>query len=161
MRFKGSPEFEEFWSYLETESPRGMAVVVAAYFDERLGSMLARVQNKSFAVRINEGLAQGWLTQNEHDDLHVIRGFRNSFAHDLRAKNFDAAKAQQINALKTWMVAVGELPQYGDLFPTAQDRLLYVAGVISVRLNHRTAGGGPLPEPSILDLIAWPPVTSV
>ena len=160
VEFKGSPQFEEFWGYLENESPRGVAVVVAAFFDEKLGALLGEAQNKSFFVRINEGLAQGWLTPNEHDDLHTIRGIRNSFAHNLRANSFDSAKTQQVNGLKTWQVAVGELPQYGDLFPTAKDRLLYVAGVIAVRLNHRTSpGGGPLPEPSFLDTTAWPPVT--
>jgi hypothetical protein len=161
MRFKGSPEFEEFWGYLEDESPRGVAVVVAAFFDEKLGVLLGQAQNKSFSVRINEALAQGWLTPNEHDDLHTIRGLRNSFAHNLRANEFDAAKTQQVDGLKTWQVAVGELPQYEDLLPTVKDRLLYVAGVIAVRLNRRTSpGAGPLPEPSVLDTTAWPPVTS-
>ncbi len=161
MRFKGSPEFEEFWALLECESPRGLSIVMAAFFDERLGTLLGQAQEQSFFCRINDGLSQGLLTQNEHTDLHVIRSLRNSFAHCLRANSFDAAKTQQVNAFKTWQVAVSELPQYGDLFCTAQDRLLYVAAVIAVRLNYRTGTGtGPVPEPSILDTTAWPPVTS-
>ena len=36
VRFEGSPEFKEFWSLLESESPRCRTIVVAAYFDEKL-----------------------------------------------------------------------------------------------------------------------------
>lgn len=160
MRFKGSQEFEEFWSLLEDESPRGLTIVVAAYFDEKLGALLGRAKG-SFNSRINHALAVGLLTQNEHDDLHEFRRLRNAFAHNLRAKVFDIAKSQQVNSLKTWKIAVGELPSYDELFPTPKDRLLYVAAVFAVRMNHRAAkAGGPLPEPQFLDTVAWPPVTS-
>jgi hypothetical protein len=160
MVFKGSPAFEEFWSLLEEESPRGLAVVIAAFFDEKLGVMLGQLRG-SFDSRINTALAVGLLTRNEYDDLHEIRKLRNAFAHDLRSKDFDAAKCQQVNALRTWVIAVGKLPAYEELFPTAKDRLLYVAGVFAVRLNNRALKtNGPLPEPQFLDSAAWPPVTS-
>jgi hypothetical protein len=160
MRFKGSPEFEEFWSLLEDESPRGLTIVVAAFFDEKLGALLGQPRG-SFDSRINNALAIGLLTQNEYDDLHEIRKLRNAFAHNLRAKDFDAAKTEQVNSLKTWEIAASELPDYADLFPAAKDRLLYVAAVFTTRLNHRTPKAiGPLPEPQFLDTAAWPPVTS-
>ena len=161
MRFKGSLEFEEFWSLLESESPRGRTVVVAAYFDEKLGDLLDR-QGKSFVSRINNALADGLLTQNEHDDLHEIRKLRNDFAHNLRDNSFDVAKSQRVNSLKTWAIAVSRMPHYAELFPTANDRLLYVAAVFAVRLNHRPSRtGSPLPEPELWDTSAWPPVTSI
>jgi hypothetical protein len=160
MRFKGSPEFEEFWSLLESESPRCLTIVVAAYFDEKLGDLLNQPKG-SFDSRINNALADGLLTQNEHDDLHEIRNLRNAFAHNLRDNSFDAAKSQQVNSLKTWEIAVGKTPLAG-LFPTANNRLLYVAGVFAVRLNHRPGRtGSPLPEPELWDTTAWPPVTSI
>jgi hypothetical protein len=115
----------------------------------------------SFDSRINNAVAVGLLTQNEHDDLHEIRKLRNSFAHNLRAKDFDVSKSQQVNSFKTWAIALGEVRSYEELFPTAKDRLLYVAAVIAVRLNHRTNKAiGPIPEPRFLDTVAWPPVTN-
>ena len=159
MRFVGSPAFEEFWSCLESESPRGLAIVVAAYFDEKLGVLLGQPSG-SFGARINNALAVGLLTQNEHDDLHRIRKLRNAFAHDLKAECFDSAKSQQVESLRTWRIAADQLPRYAELFPTAKDRLLYVAAVFAVRLNHRPGkAASPLPEPSFLDTTAWPPVT--
>ena len=160
MRFTGSPVFEEFWSLLEDESSRGLAIVIAAYLDEKLGAMLGQPKG-SFDSRINNALAVGLLTRNEYDDLHEIRKLRNAFAHNLRAKDFDAAKSQHVGSLKTWSIAASELPSYEELFPTAKDRLLYVAAVFAVRLNRRVAkASGPLPEPRFLDTEAWPPVTS-
>lgn len=158
MRFKGSQEFEEFWSLLQDESPRGLSIVVAAYFDEKLGSMLGQ-PNGSFDSRINNALAVGVLTRNEHHDLHVIRKLRNVFAHKLKDNNFDTAKSQQVDSLKTWGIAGSEMPAYRALFPTAKQRLLYVAAVIAVRLGHRTVPTiSPLPEPPLHDTKAWPPV---
>lgn len=161
MCFEGSREFKEFWSLLENESPRGLTIVVAAYFDEKLGDLLNQPRG-SFDSRINNALADGLLTQNEHDDLHEIRKLRNAFAHNLRANSFDAAKSQQVNSLKTWEIAVGKTPLYAELFPTANNRLLYVGGVFAVRLNYRPGRtGSPLPEPELWDTTAWPPVTSI
>ena len=131
MKFKGSPEFQEFWSYLEDESPRGTAIVVAAHFDEKLGDLLGQVQPHSFYSRINDAHATGLLTQNEHDDLHVFRALRNSFAHNLKARDFDASKSSQVDFLKTWQIAVGKLPQYAEFFPSSKERLLYVAAMFS------------------------------
>ena len=161
MRFKGSPEIEDFWGLLEDESPRGLTIVVAAYFDEKLGALLCQPRG-SFDSRINNGLVGGLLSQNEHDDLHEIRKLRNAFAHNLRGNRFDTVKSQQVNSFKTWEIAVGELPRYAELFPSARDRLLYVAAVFAVRMNHRPSkAAGPLPEPRFLDTTAWPPVSSI
>ena len=160
MKFKGSPEIEEFWSYLENETPRGKVIVVAAYLDEKLGELLGQTQPNSFYSRINDAAATGLLTQNEHDDLHVIRGLRNSFAHDLKAKDFDSNKARQVDALKTWQVVAAK-PEYSDeYFPTPLGRLMYVAGAFFVRFSKRDGHtASPLPEPSSWDDEAFPPVT--
>ncbi len=161
MRFEGSREFKEFWSLLENESPRCLTIVVAAYFDEKLGDLLGQPRG-SFDSRINNALAVGLLTQNEHDDLHEIRKLRNAFAHNLRANSFDAAKSQQVYSFKTWEIAVDKTPLYAELFPTANNRLLYVGGVFAVRLNHRPGRtASPLPEPELWDTTAWPSVTSI
>ncbi len=156
MGFKGSPEIEEFFSLLETESPRGLVIVVQAYFDEKLALLLRRGRDH-FYTRINLGLAARILTQNEHDDLHVIRNLRNSFAHNLRANTFDTDKSQQIDALKTWQIAVGAFPEYAELWPNAKERLLYVAGAFHLRLKDgQRQNSEPLPEPPIYDPNCWP-----
>jgi hypothetical protein len=99
MRFKGSQEFEEFWGQLQDESSRGLSIVVAAFFDEKLGSMLGQ-PNGTFHSRINNALAAGVLTQNECHDLHVIRDLRNAFAHNLRDNYFDIPKSQKVDSLR-------------------------------------------------------------
>ena len=79
MQFKGTHEFEEFWSYLCDETPRGLAVVIAAYFDEKLGVVFPAAKNKRFGGRIRDALLAGLICRSEHDALQIIRGLRNSF----------------------------------------------------------------------------------
>lgn len=159
-RGKGTPELEELWGLLEKESPLGLTVVAAAYFEEKLGALLSQPK-KSFGDLIDAAFADGLLTPNERDDLREILKLRNEFAHDLRAASFGVEKEQGINSLKTWKIASAKVPAYNDLFPTAKERLLYVVGILAVRLRRRSAKtGSPLPEPDFLDITAWPPVTS-
>ena len=101
MQFKGTHEFEEFWSYLCDETPRGLAVVIAAYFDEKLGVVFPAAKNKRFGGRIRDALLAGLICRSEHDALQIIRGLRNSFAHEIRSKDFDADKTAKINSLET------------------------------------------------------------
>src|SRR5262249_12667018 len=136
MEFKGSPEFVEFWELLKNESARCVVIVVAAFFDEKLGTLLGQGKG-SFDSRINNALAVGMLSQNEHNDLHEIRKIRNVFAHNLRTNSFDAHKSKEINSIKTWNIAVGEWPEHAEWFPTPKERFLYVAAVLAFRLNHR------------------------
>lgn len=159
MQFAGPSEFTNFWNFLKGESERGVGVVVAAYFDQKLGSLLG-MKRGDFHDKIELGLARRLLTQNECDDLHVMRQLRNSFAHNLEANTFDADKSQAVDGLKTWQIAVDNLPCYAEYFPTARERLLYVAAAFYGRLQQRQASASDiLPEPPFHDTNAWPPVT--
>lgn len=158
MRFKGPHEFEEFWNLLETESPRGLGIVVAAYFDEKLGSLLG-TSSGDFCTRINLAFVAGIVTENERADLHAIRNLRNSFAHNLRANTFDDAKSRQVDSMKTWQLIVAAFPDCAELLPTAKERLLYVAATFYMRLKDRQTQTRPLPEPSIYDGNSWPNIT--
>lgn len=158
MQFNGPSEFVEFWHFLKDETPRGLGVVVAAYFDERLGDLLNN-SDGNFFTRINVALAARILTENEHDDLHVMRKLRNDFAHNLKANTFDAGKTQQINSLKTWQIAVAGFPQYAAMFPNAEDRLLYVAACFHLRLKNPRQMITPLPEPPLWESDSWIVVT--
>jgi hypothetical protein len=126
MRFKGSKAFEEFWSFLENESPRCVSIVIAAYFDERLRALLG-TKKGDFAECIDRALKENILTKDEHHDLHAIRKLRNKFAHQLRESDFDNAKIKQINDLRIWKKAVEDIPYRADCLSTARERLLYVA----------------------------------
>ena len=160
MEFKGSSDFEKFGNYLAGESPRGIAIVVAAYFEEKLGDLLPQSHQQNFFTRINSAFAAGLITQNESHDLQIIRNLRNSFAHKLEARDFDSNKAQQVESLKTWQIIVEVFPQYADDFPTPQDRLLYVAGAFFIRLNKRHLKQfSPLPEPDVVDTESFPIVS--
>src|SRR5262249_52269534 len=161
--FKGNTVVEEFSSFLKHESPRCTAIVSAAFFDETLGRLLGDTRDRSFHDRIEDARDFGLLTLNEHHDLHVLRQLRNTFAHDLRAKAFDTTVTNKVESLELWRVASSELPNYTTLFPTPEERLVYVAGIIAFRLQRRAkvvAKPGPWPEPPITDVSAWPPVTS-
>jgi|SRR5208337_3586146 len=95
MEYKGHPSVEELSSLLRGESPRcAVIVVAAAFFDERLKSLLAHRADSSFSARIKAAQQWGLLTRNEHDDLDVLRQLRNGFAHDLRVKDFDATSEE-------------------------------------------------------------------
>jgi hypothetical protein len=109
MRFKGSKAIEEFWSFLENESPRCVSIVVAAYFDERLRALLGKKKG-DFDERINRALKENILTNDEHPDLHTIRDLRNKFAHELRESDFDHAKSKQVNELRIWKKATEDIP---------------------------------------------------
>lgn len=156
----GSPDLEEFWRYLEKESPRGRAVGIAAYFDESLGRLLGD-REESLPSKITTAHRRGLLTNNERDDMNEIRKLRNLVVHRIGSQEFHDDEREIVNRLKTWRIAVEAEPQYESLLPAAEDRLLYVATVIASRLGHRTGSGGghPLAEPEFTDVRSWPPVT--
>ncbi|MBI3469624.1 MAG: hypothetical protein HY000_42030 [Planctomycetes bacterium] len=163
MQYKGNARVEELSSLLAGESPRCAVIVSAAFFDETLAALLGDVTERPFAVRIKDALAWGLLTQDEHDDLQVLRQLRNGFAHDLRVKDFDAGASGQIAAFRLWQTASRALP-LDRVITSTFHQLLYVVGVIGFRLQHRTRPAsklGALPEPPITDIKAWPPVTDL
>jgi hypothetical protein len=157
MEFKGNKNVEELSDLLKDESPRCAVIVAAAYFDEKLAEKLGDTTERSFAARINDALAWSLLTQNEHDDLHVLRKLRNDFAHDLRVKDFDANSSEMVAALKLWTTGKSDL-NVEDSIKTAQLMLRWVVFVIACRLERRTKQKiGPLPEPPTTDIDEWPP----
>ena len=162
MDYKGHDSVEELSALLKDESPRCLVIVSAAFFDETLGVLLGDTRERSFHAKIEDAREFALLTLNEHRDLHELRQLRNSFAHDLRARSFDATTIQRIERLETWKTASAQIRQYLALFPTAQERLLYVVGIIAFRLQHRTRATtrtGALDEPPLTDIGSWPPVT--
>jgi hypothetical protein len=162
MEYKGHAKVEELATLLKDESARCAVIVAAAFFDETLSVLLGDSTERPLFVRINDALAWGLLTQAEHDDLHVVRGLRNDFAHDLRVTDFDVPSKAKVAALKLWQTASTSLP-LDRVITTTLHQLLYVVGVIAFRLQHRTkpiVRSGPLPEPPVTDVAAWPPVTS-
>lgn len=160
MEWKGSLELMEFWGYLQHESPRGTAVVAAAFFAERLGKILVATESRSFSDKIDDAASVNLITSNEREDLHVIRKLRNAFAHDLRQTDFDGPKAAQVESLRTWQIISSALPQYRTLFPTARDRVLYVSASLAIRLTKRTLPRVQTrPEPDVCDFDAFPRVT--
>jgi hypothetical protein len=156
-RLKGSPEFEVFWKYLEKESARGRAVVIATYFDDALGQKLGSPE-ESLHSKIETAYRKDLLTRNERDDLQSIGHLRNMVVHRLGVHEFDSEEAEIINGLKTWRIVVDALPDYERLLPAPEDRLVYVAGAIAGRLKNRVSSASPLREPDPTDPTAWPSV---
>lgn len=161
MEAKGDKNVEELWSFLKGESPRCLAIVGAAFFDETLGRLLRDKRERSLHDRINDALKWGLLSPNEHKDLHTIRELRNDFAHNLRNNSFGADRSAIVDSLKTWQVACGTWQKFPKLCQDATRRLLYVMGVIAFRLQKRSKPTiTPRPEPDVSDIGEWPPITS-
>jgi hypothetical protein len=151
VELKGSAQLEEFSEYLKGETPRGTAVVIAAHFDERLRGMLKALpkakrltlglsgkvlKSLSFAARIANALDAELISQIEHDDLRAMNKIRNSFAHELKSRDFDPIKTRRVESLKTWQKVRG-YSTYAAIFPGPMEKLVYVAAVFSARLNKR------------------------
>jgi hypothetical protein len=92
------PDLSDLAPWLEAfrnESDRAAAVLGGALLDELLSRLfrarltadanpdLLRERGAlgSFAARIDIAYALGWLSPVERDDLHILRGIRNDFAH--------------------------------------------------------------------------------
>jgi hypothetical protein len=163
VNFEGQPDVKELSDLLKDESPRCAVIVAAAFFDQTLRKSLGETKDqKSFAQRVKAALEWGLLTQDEHDDLDVLRKMRNDFAHDLRVQDFDTTAEASVNALKIWTTASNARPLDRDI-QTPLDRLLFVVGVIAFRLQRRKKSPSKvnaLPEPELTDWGAWPPVFS-
>jgi hypothetical protein len=161
LRPTGSPEMETFWELLGKESPRGRAVGIAAYFDESLSRLLGD-REESLASKISTAHRRGLLTNNERDDLNAIRNLRNLVVHRVGGPQFHEDEKAIVGALKTWRIAADAVPKYREMIATAEDRLLYVAAIIAIRLAHRSGGGGgqPLSEPDFTDVRSWPPISN-
>ncbi len=161
MEYRGSSEAIEFWSYLKEESPRGAALVVAAYFDEKLAELVDPAEKKTFDDRIKSALEQSFICAYESEDLHIIRKLRNLFVHDLREKDFDEEKAKQVNTMQTWTKASNACLADTEDFPTAKDRLFYVAFVLHYRLKKRSDETVPPDFDPEFEVESWPMVASV
>jgi hypothetical protein len=105
MEYQGHPKVEELSDYLKDESDRCAVIVAAAFFDETLADLLGDKNERSLYERLKDALGWALLTQNEHDDLQILRLLRNKFAHDLRMKSLDADGVSLVEKLKTWQIA--------------------------------------------------------
>lgn len=139
MRFAGAAEFMEFWGYLKNETPRGVAVVVAAYFDDYLKTHLPASTTKrkeDFSVSIDRALKVGLISTIEHHDLHIIRQLRNSFAHNMRVSRFDIDRKNQVESLTIWK-RVADRDFYRNKLRSPRSRLQYVAAALAARVIKR------------------------
>jgi hypothetical protein len=89
---------------IDKESPRGMVLTLSGFLEEALERILtaflcenadtatlfegARAPLGSFSAKITTCHALGLITDKERDDLDIIRGIRNDFAHHVSA-SFD------------------------------------------------------------------------
>jgi hypothetical protein len=163
MEYHGHPEVEELSDYLKDESDRCAVIFAVAFFDETLAALLGDTNERSFHERLKEALAWGLLSQNEHDDLQILRILRNEFAHDLRSKTLDANAVSLVEKLKTWQIG-SSARSLERAISAPRYKLQFVVGTIAFRLQRRSkpsTKAGPLAEPDILDFGSWPPVTSV
>ena len=98
-------KYESIKHAWETETDRGLALVMAAYFDDLLDELLRRsliddnavVKRlldsdravSTFSARIDLAYAMGLITKGLYKTLHQIREIRNHFAHVGGARDFN------------------------------------------------------------------------
>jgi hypothetical protein len=164
MEFKGHQDVEGLSTQLKGESSRCAVIVTAAFFDEKLKTLLEeRTSRSDLSTHIKNATDWSLLTQNENDDLNTLRMLRNKFAHDLKQKDFDEESAGNVAEMKTWQIA-SRAKDPENVITTPLDQLLFVVGTIAFRLQRRAKAQtktGPLPEPGILDFKAWPSVSNL
>lgn len=99
------PHLKEFLPFLDDfnkESERGVVLISVSYLDNQLREIIsaflclakagARLLDGSqaplgtFAARADAAAALGLITEQEYQELNVLRKIRNKFAHDHRVK---------------------------------------------------------------------------
>ena len=99
---KQYPNLKEFFPYLallNNESDRGKVLISTGFLEEQLKQILLAFMLQgsqaedlvdggnaplgTFSSRITACYVLGLISQNEHDDLHLIRRIRNDFAHNI------------------------------------------------------------------------------
>lgn len=108
MLEEDSKYFSEFLAEFQKESDRGTALVGAALLGARLERILRNhfITGKSanellnggsaplasFSARIKCCHALGLITDNEKQDIDIIRAIRNAFAHQEHGLSFESSK---------------------------------------------------------------------
>jgi len=96
------PNLEKFWPFIQLlrqESERGQVLISAGFLEKQLkdvllGFMIDNPQTRglveganaplgTFDARIEACYALGLITEDEHNDLILIRRIRNEFAHHI------------------------------------------------------------------------------
>uniref|UniRef100_UPI00083A5443 hypothetical protein n=2 Tax=unclassified Phenylobacterium TaxID=2640670 RepID=UPI00083A5443 len=96
------PHLERFWPYLDLlhkESDRGKVLISTGFMEEQLKDVLLASMRKgkvandlltsgnaplgTFSSRISACFALGFVTDDEHHDLTLVRRIRNDFAHGI------------------------------------------------------------------------------
>jgi hypothetical protein len=166
IHFQRSAELDAFWKWLEPESPRGRVVVAAVYFEQLLKSKLGVTGNQDFYTSITQAFQKGLLTRDERDDLTILRRLRNQFAQFPSPAVFDAERTRDVDQLKLWIAATQRAPHLATLLSQPEQRWLYVAAAIDMRLRRRSLRlkrgkepqPGPLAEPPFDDAESWPAI---
>ena len=106
----------DFLNEFEKESPRAAAIMGCAYLDNLLKELLRLrlvkdeslfkkvIDNLTFERRVILCYLTGIIRKIEKDDLIIISGIRNKFAHDINLNSFSkndiAAKCNNISMIK-------------------------------------------------------------
>ena len=112
-------EWKTFFDELRGESPRAMAILVAAYLDSLLERKLklifsrgeSRTRGRLFgangpfatsSAKVDALYCLGMLDPDVHHDLHILRRIRNKFAHQIHGLSMDSPEVRaMIDDLKT------------------------------------------------------------
>lgn len=125
-----SREFRAVLEELHNESDRAAAILGAAFLDESLHQLLlsavtggprvaARLLDRdrplsTFGARVLSAYAFGLISQDEFDELEIIRTIRNAFAHREHSLSFSTQsisdRAARLNSGRLLLEGLQDLP---------------------------------------------------
>jgi hypothetical protein len=123
-------EWASFFDELGRESERATAILAAAWIDHLLerklthffsgGNREARVRLfasngpfTTFSAKITTAFCAGWLDNDVHHDLHVIRKIRNEFAHQMHGLSMESPRIRHL--IESFRVPHREFYDWGKL----------------------------------------------
>ena len=146
-------DWSEFASQLSKETDRGAALVGAAFLDHLLGALIEEflIDDKAIRKKILKGplaplggfysriiasYSLGLISEEEYNDLDIIRNLRNDFAHKIQSLSFSSAAVKK--KLKDLRVP-HLVPKKVFDTSTLQPRQLFItsAAMISTFLERR------------------------
>lgn len=152
-----SADTQKFFDVLNAEPDFSVVVVSCAYLDACLGSILEKhpIQSEvstklldarsgalgSFSARSDVCYALGLISKRIYQDLLVLAGLRNQFAHHHLMLDFDAAGISEMctslkyaETLERWDMDNGELMFQSGQLDDARTRFVMTVVLISQRL---------------------------
>jgi len=143
-----SNKWKSFFNEFNNESPRGVVIISAVFFDTQLQNLLENHLKKdrsviknlfsnningplsSLSAKIKTSYVLGLITKEIYHDLEIIRKIRNKFAHEIFGMSF---QNEEIVKLSNELYS-GKIP-FDHITDTPENRFRISAAILMNRLE--------------------------